>query len=65
MKPIVRKTIISFFLNGTIFTAIMVLFHQVQGEDVSIFRYAVQFVVIGCTMGYLTYRSMKQKENQE
>ena len=65
MKPIVRKTVFSFFANGVIFTLIMMGFHHVQEEKVSFWRYATQFLVIGSTMSYLTYSSLKKQENQE
>lgn len=65
MKPIIRKTIVSFFANGVVFTLIMMGFHYVQEEKVSFWQYALQFFIIGSTMSYLTYRSLKKQEKEE
>jgi hypothetical protein len=61
MKPIARKTVLSFFINGGICTLLMMGFHYADDDIKHGWQYAIQFVIFGGTMAYLSYRSLKKQ----
>jgi hypothetical protein len=62
MKSYFRKPIVSFFLNGTSFTLILIAFHHATDDIQKWWQYAVQFVVFGATMAYVSYRAQKKHD---
>jgi hypothetical protein len=62
MKPYFRKPILSFFLNGTTFTLIMIAFQYATDDIQKWWQYALQFVLFGATMAFVSYRSWKKHD---